>query len=213
MKLNARLESVLDGHFRSRVFVYVLVVLLFTMGSLFGALAVNALTPDQKVELGEYLKTFFQGFNRGVPVSRVDVVRESLQLNVVRTTALIWLLSISVVGAPVILVIVFARGFALGFTVGLLVREMALAGAAFALVSILPQSFLMIPALVVVSVAGVSFSIYLFRGRINRRGYTGGQFAGFTTIAVLAGLVMAGAALVEGYVTPVLVELLARYLV
>ncbi len=214
MALAGRLAELLNSYLRRRLLIYVLVITIFAMGSIFGALAVNSLASGQRVELTGFLQAFFKGFNEGAAPDRDLVAKQSLYTNVFKTAGLIWLLGLSVIGAPLILVILFTRGFVLGFTVGFLVKEMSYKGIFYALVSVLPHNILIIPAVIIVSVAAISFAAALARGRFgNREISLYHQFLGYTVLTALAILAMVAAALVEGYVTPVFIELATRYLV
>ena len=60
---------------------------------------------------------------------------------------LIWILGLSVIGLPGILILDFLKGVLIGFTVGYLVGQYSWKGLLFALVSIAPQNLFIIPVL------------------------------------------------------------------
>ena len=65
----------------------------------------------------------------------------------------------------------FSKGVLIGFTVGYLVGQYSWKGLLFALVSIAPQNLLIIPVLMMCSVAAITFSLYIIRDRfIMNRG-------------------------------------------
>lgn len=213
MSLRADLASGAEAYFRRRFLVYLLVAVLFAAGSLFGALAATSLTPGQEAGVAEEVQAFVAAVKSGDYGSRAEVTRAALVRDVVRTAGLSWLLGLSVVGLPLVLVVVFSRGFLLGFTVAVLVRELAMGGLLVALVAILPQSLLNIPATVVAAVAAISFGLALLADRtLGRAGFWRG-LAGYTALLVVVALLMVGAALVEGYVAPVLLDWTVRHLV
>ena len=51
-------------YIQERFFLFLLVVLLFIMGIVFGALSVNSLGTGQKMELTQYLQVFFTGIKQ-----------------------------------------------------------------------------------------------------------------------------------------------------
>lgn len=213
MSLGSELASAAEEYFRRRYLVYLLVTVLFAAGSLFGALAATSLAPGQQAGVAGEVREFVASVKSGDLGSRSTAVREALLRDVVQTAGLCWLLGLSVIGLPVVLVIVFSRGFLLGFTVAALVKELALGGLAVALVGILPQSLLSVPATVVAAVSAVSFGLALVVDRsLGRSGLWRG-LTGYTTLFGGLVLVMAGAAVVEGYVAPVLLDWTARYLI
>jgi stage II sporulation protein M len=213
MSLRRELVSATEAYFRRRYLVYVLVAVLFAVGSLFGALAAASLTPGQESGVALEVRSFVDAVKQGDLGPRAEVTRTALARDVVRTAGLCWVLGLSVIGAPLILVIVFSRGFLLGFTVAVLVKELAVGGLVVALVAVLPQSLLSVPATVVAAVSALSFGLAAaFDRSLGRTGFWRGV-AGYTALTSLAALGMVGGALVEGYVAPLLLQWTARYLI
>lgn len=196
------------AYFRANLVVYFFIILLFLIGVVFGALAVKTLGEEQKAELITYLKVFFQGLHKGQDTGLdMGMLVKQAVLNNVKTVVMIWLLGLTVIGVPIILFLVFTRGFVIGFTVGFLVNEYVLRGIAFAIVSVIPHNVLVIPAIIIASVSGVSFSLLILRNRWRpHRINLAYECMAYTSIAVLMlGVVIVGG-LVEGYITPVFMK-------
>lgn len=187
------------------------VLLIFLAGVIFGALSIKTLDSTEKQDMVNHLMTFFKnlaGFEQGQDATSKD----SIWLNV-KTAVIIWLLGISTIGMPIIPVIIFLRGFVIGFTVGFLVNELSFNGIIFALVSILPQNLIIIPAIILAGVLALSFSVTILKSLITRRpidffrhlfGYSLGM------LAISGALLVAG--IIEAFVTPVFMKLAARIL-
>src|SRR5690606_3666902 len=58
-----RREAVIR-YIEDRIFIFLLVTLIFITGIIGGAVAVNGLREGQKLELAQYLHLFFQGFKQ-----------------------------------------------------------------------------------------------------------------------------------------------------
>lgn len=213
MSLRSELATAAETYFRRRYLVYLLVAVVFAAGSLFGALAAATLSPGQEAGVASEVQAFVTAVKTGDFGPRAEATRWALDREVLRTAGLVWLLGLSVIGLPLVLVIVFSRGFLLGFTVAVLVKELALGGLLVALVGVLPQNLLNVPATVVAAVAAVSFGLTVVAGRALSRGGLWRGLGGYTALVGLTALVMAGGALVEGYVAPVLLEWTVRYLI
>lgn len=147
--------------------LYIFVTVLFMMGVIFGALLVNALTLDQQQNMAQLLEHFFQtamqGFEGTSPQSFADLF--SLHF---RWVLLILVFGLSIVGLPLILIIDFIKGALIGFAVGYLVAQYSWKGLLFALISVAPHNLIVIPVLLISSVAAISFSLYLIRCFILR---------------------------------------------
>ncbi|NLJ85090.1 MAG: stage II sporulation protein M [Firmicutes bacterium] len=203
----------LRTYLRRRSTTYVFLIVVFIMGSISGAFAVRTLSPEQKGDLGSYIQTFFQAFPMAKPADSMANARLTFLDNTVKTVGLMWLLGLSVLGAPLILVLLFLRGFVLGFTVAFMVREMVLKGIALAVVSVVPHNLLFVPALIIAGGASFSFSWAALQTLLGRRDINMYQlFLSTTLLALAASGLLAGSALVETYITPILIETATRYL-
>lgn len=195
-------------HVRTHAGLYFFLIVLFGMGVAFGALTVGALDATQRLELSQYLDFFLASLEDGrSPVASEAVFRQALSSNW-RTAGFIFLLGLTLVGAPLVPVIVFLRGFIVGFAVGFMLAHRGWAGMLVSLLAIVPQNLLAVPALVVLAAAALAFS-----GRLLRRSSPGppawralGAYAGTAAVAFA---LLAGASAIEGYVAPLFLRLFA----
>lgn len=202
----------LSEYFRANIVAYFFMTLIFVIGVAVGALAVKTLPEGQKLELIGYLKIFFQGLVQGPGSADTPALFSTVLLSGVKTIGLIWLLGFTVVGIPFVLFIVFTRGFVIGFTVGFLVNEYIMKGLAFALASVLPHNFFAVPALLAAGVAATSFSLMLVRRRQRGQANILYESVGYTVLCLLMLALMLVAAVVEVYISPVFMKLVAGLL-
>lgn len=193
--------------FRDQTPLYAFVAVLFLMGVVFGALMVNALTLEQQQDISRYLGDFFVSVNQGAgefePLSYWNVA--SLHL---KWLGLIWLLGLSVIGLPGILILDFMKGVLIGFTVGCLVGQFTWKGFLFALVSVAPHNLIVIPALLISSVAAVGFSLSFIRNRVLLRtsNNVAGPFLSYTGLTLAMALVLLAVSSFETWITPVMMS-------
>ena len=96
----------------------------------------------------------------------------------------------------------------MGFTVGFIISEMKLNGILVAAASLLPHNLLFVPALILVSTTSLSFAVVAVQTLVGtNRSNIINQFMATTLIVVVMSVLIALAALVETYVTPVLMNL------
>lgn len=187
--------------------LYIFVAVLFLMGVVFGALMVNALTFEQKSELSRFFGSFIHTLQSGTMEVGVHELRDAFMLHV-KWLILIWVLAVSVIGFPLILFVNFLKGMLVGFTTGYLMSEWTWKGMLFAFVGVVPQNIVLIPAFMIASVCGISFSLYFIRHRlIQQKGPLGTVFLSFSgRVLLLAGIIMI-VACYETYVSPLLMRL------
>lgn len=159
-----RREAVIR-YIEDRIFIFLLVTLIFITGIIGGAVAVNGLREGQKLELAQYLHLFFQGFKQESRPAVDFVPAGRIVLSHLKTLFLLFLFGFSVIGAPVILFIVFTKGFILGFTAGFILEQWAGRGFLFVIASLIPHHILIVPAVLIAAVANIDFAGALLKGR------------------------------------------------
>jgi len=195
-------------YLRANIVAYFFITLIILVGVVVGALAVKTLPDDQKTELVSYLRIFLQGLNSGTAAATADSgTFFGVLANNAKAVLLMWALGFTIIGLPLVLFIVFIRGFVIGFTVGFLVNEYVVKGLAFALVAVLPQNFLAVPAVIGTAVAAVSFSLLLARKELRAKTNLAYAAFGYTLWCIIMLTLMGMATLVEVYISPVLMKL------
>ncbi|MFD2445929.1 stage II sporulation protein M [Bacillus sp. CGMCC 1.16607] len=196
-------QNVAANYLRENSSMYLFVLVLFLMGVIFGAVIVNSLSFAQKEDLFYYLNQFFSQMSDGKIAEASDLFRQSFLHNI-KFIGLMWLLGISIIGLPVILILLFMKGMVVGFTVGFLVNQMGWDGFFLAFVSILPQNFIIIPVFIITTSVAVMFSLKMIQRQFLKK-Y--GQpflplFKNYIGALIMAAILIAAAAAVEAYLSP-----------
>ncbi|MFC0214254.1 stage II sporulation protein M [Paenibacillus chartarius] len=206
--------SAIKAYMQDHLALYIFVSVLFLIGVVFGAVMVNALSLDQKQELGRHLNYFIQNVDDGslLGAHQEQSFRQTLGLHI-KWLVLIWLLGLSVVGLPLVFVLDFLKGVLVGFSVGYLTAQYAWKGMLFSFVSVAPQNVIVIPALLIASVAATHFSLQLVKTRFqHRRGFVAQSFWRYTGTTVFLGVILAGVSLYEGFLSPYVMKWIAPML-
>ncbi|MEN6412542.1 MAG: stage II sporulation protein M [Veillonellales bacterium] len=202
------------SYFRANLVAYFFTILILIIGVVVGALAVKTLPAEQKTELISYLRIFFNGLiQNSNGIGDMSLALGTVLFNNAKTIALMWILGFTIVGIPFVLFILFIRGFIIGFTVGFLVNEYIMKGFLFALVSVLPHNFFAVPAILVTSVSATTFSLMLVKRKTHIKSNLLYESLAYSFLCALMLLLMIIAALVEVYISPVFMKLVAGLLV
>ncbi|MDT9024741.1 MULTISPECIES: stage II sporulation protein M [Rossellomorea] len=197
-------------HVQAHSSIYLFIITLFLMGIIFGAIVVNSLSFAQKEDLYFYLSKFFSEMEDGSMTSAEELFRQSFLHNV-KYLGLMWLLGISIIGLPLIFVLLFMKGVVVGFSVGFLVNQMGWSGFLLSFVSVLPQNIIIIPAFIFIGAISASFSLTLIR-KIFMRQTSSMQFqmipflSRYVIFLVVAIGIVTIAASIEAYLSPNLME-------
>ena len=207
-----RIKETILKHIKGNIIIYFLVIMFLVIGISAGAFTVKAMSDHQKQDLISYLRSFFQILSQR-NFEEISVLKQSIANNL-QTGILIWILGITIVGAPLILLLIGLRGFIIGFTVGFLVEQMGFKGLLFAILSILPQNIFIIPALISIAVIAISFSMMIIKNKINRNYHwdTFRQFIMYSTIIAMIFFVILLGCVIEAYITPVFMRLVSQYM-
>ena len=110
----------------------------------------------------------------------------------------IWILGLTIIGAPLIYLIVFTRGFILGFTVSFIIGVKGTVGIALVLTTVFVPTIFAVPLLLLGAGLATIFSFLLLRGKARGESLRR-EFLYYTAAAafVSIGSVMVGVA--QGY--------------
>jgi stage II sporulation protein M len=200
-------QSAAANYFREHSSIFLFIIVLFLMGVIFGAIIVNSMSYTQKQDLFYYLSQFFGEVSNGKIAPTYDLFLQSLWHNS-KFIALIWILGISIIGLPIILILLFIKGMVVGFTVGFLVSELSWKGFVLAIVSILPQNLIIIPVFIIMAALSVSFSLKMIRKQFMKK-YSQPiipLFRRYIFTLILAVIFISGAAGIEAYLSPGLMK-------
>ncbi|TCO79831.1 stage II sporulation protein M [Marinisporobacter balticus] len=212
--MSKKFRTIAYNHIQGNAMIYFFVCMFFIIGISAGAFTVKTLADYQKQELISYMKSFFQILSNK-PIDGLSVLKQSL-INNLQTATFIWILGITVVGVPLILLLIAIRGLIIGFTVGFLVEQLGVKGILFSFISVFPQNLVIIPSIIVIAVMGIGFSKMIIRNKFNKSYNTSNntfkQFILYSTInAFIFTFIIAGC-IIEAYVTPVFMKILSSYM-
>ena len=161
-------QSDAASYFREHSSIFLFIVVLFLMGVIFGAIVVNSMSITQKEDLFYYLSQFFGQVSGDKIAEDNDLFLQSFFHNS-KFIGLMWILGISIIGLPVILILLFIKGMVVGFTVGFLVSQMGWQGFMLAFVSILPQNLIIIPVFILMAALSVIFSLRMIKKQFMKK--------------------------------------------
>ncbi|KGX85988.1 stage II sporulation protein M [Pontibacillus litoralis] len=194
----------LSQHVKENASIYVFVSLLFFIGIMFGAIIVNSMNFIQKEDLFFYLDQFFQQMLDDSAASSKSLLRSSFFYHL-KYLLFIFLLGLSIIGMPVIWVLIFMKGVMVGFSVGFLVNQMGWYGLLAAAASIAPQNLIIIPVYIVAGSLGMIFSFGLIQKLIAKRSRQPllPPFIQYSVLFLFLLAVVSVAAILESYVSPI----------
>nr|WP_096440514.1 stage II sporulation protein M [Alteribacter populi] len=210
--MSGGLKRMIVMHFEENRSIYVFSIVLLMMGVIFGAIIVNSLNISQKNDLYTYLMQFFGQVEKGEVASSTAMFTQSFAHHG-KYLGLMWLLGLSIVGLPIILILLFLKGLVVGFTVGFLVSQMGLDGFLLAFAAIFPQNLVLVPVFIVVATVSISFSLKICK-QIVRKGYEPifQHFTAYSLFLLFTGAFITLVSVYEAYASPILLRSLVQWL-
>ena len=198
------------NHIKDHVFLYLLTLVMFLGGSSLGAFTVSTLDEYQIQELVEYFDFFLKGLT-GWNINSIVVTQDAI-FNNIKFIFITWALGLTIIGIPIILLIVSFKGFIMGFTVGFLILQKGFVGMLLSIFSVLPQNLFYVPSILVCGVASITFSLCLLKGTMGNSKFSISQmFINYILLLFLFCIITVIGGLIEGYGAPVTMKFIITY--
>jgi stage II sporulation protein M len=206
------LNETIKRHLADNIISYAIIIFFFILGISLGALTVSNIDIETKSDVKAYLDNFIS-ISRTDSVHSLEILKQSIKFNLI-TCLVLFLSGLTYAGVLIVPLISAFRGFCIGITVAFLNDSLSKGGLLLSLASILPQNLVYIPVLIVFSVCSVSLAFTILRNKINRKNNEViGYFWSIAMTALFLFVMMLGGSVIESYITPYLVKLVAPYLI
>lgn len=181
-------------HIRQYWVIYLTLSSVYLAGLVFGAVGISALGTSETSQLSKFLNTLLSC----QPKSLDTVFLGQLARDMFIMMAGIWVLGLTIIGAPLIYLIVFTRGFILGFSVSFLISMKGTLGLVLILTTILIPNLLAIPLLLLGAGLATIFSFLLLRGKARGESLRR-EFLYYTAAATFVSVGAVAVGVAQGY--------------
>ncbi|SEN40841.1 stage II sporulation protein M [Amphibacillus marinus] len=197
----------ISKHVETHYLSYFFIMILLVMGLIFGAVIVITMHFTQKQDLLFYLNQYFSRVDSQSVLLNSDLLRASF-FSHFQFLLIIFILGLTIVGLPIIWVMIFIKGTFIGFSIGFFVNQYGLRGLLFVSAGVLPQNLILIPLYILSGSIAMIFSSYLLKRLMSKRltRFTWQGFAQYGVAFVILITFSLLAALVEAYFSSFLIE-------
>ena len=186
----------------------ILILAIFIIGLVVGSLFVNFITKDDKTLLINQVETYFSSVKSldkkvfGINAFTPNLINNELQI------FLIFALGLSILGIPVVILIMFFKGFMLGVTLATFILKFQLLGVLSSLLYIFPCFIIYIIIYTLISFFAVSTSLKFLKAIIKKDNLSFKKFLGKYLLCFLICLVLIIInTLLDAFLTPMLLKL------
>lgn len=146
-------------HIREHARVYIVLTLVMLLGVVKGSIDLMNIKDVTTIRLCDYIRN---SFDSSICVDDV-FFREVVTL--AKVLLLVWVCGSSLVGIPVIIYVVYFKGYTLGFLSTVLIKTMRVKGIGMVAMVVLPKEIFLIPIIISLSVTAIHFSLYILNNR------------------------------------------------
>lgn len=205
-KIKAKVKSILKTRKRTFIFFAVLVIL----GIIFGSLFITILNETDKEMVTTRITEFFAEVKSNNDTDVLSALKNSLFSNVL-SVIMIWLLGISIIGIPLIIVFIFIKTFIFGFSVGGIISVYNIKGIVLSIGYLFPHQFINITVLFILSLISFNLSINFLKNLLTKRTMDFKIWTGrYYKLLLLSLILMIVSSLLEVFVSPFILKLVAN---
>jgi stage II sporulation protein M len=172
-----------------------------------GVITIKIMSESQTSNLYSFLNNFFD-IIENQEVQNTILLKDSI-MNNIKTTIIIWLMGIVVIGIPITFTIILLRGFTIGFTIGFMIDNFGFKGFLLSFLTLIPPNIFIIPGLIIVSSLSTIYSINFIKNRKKSQRENmlkeAFRFSFFVFLSLIAFLF---SGLIEAYITPYLIKII-----
>ena len=188
---------------------YILVALLFIIGIFIGVMIINNCPDSQITDVNSYINDFVIKFKEVDNLNKIDLIVTSIKNNMI-LALILWIAGTTVIGLPIVLIIILFRGLVLGYTISAITCTFGtLKGIGFCLASIFLQNIIFIPAVLTLGVS----SIKLYKSIIKdkRKENIKVEIIRHTVISILMCILLIMSSILENIVSTTILKKIIKY--
>lgn len=190
------MKKMLFDHLRYYWVIYLTLSCVLLAGVVFGVIGVTALGQTKFQELADFFNNLLIQQPQTIDVAFIKQLARDYFIMM----AGIWVLGLTVIGTPLVYLIIFTRGFILGFTIAFIINLKKMLGVGLVIFTAVLPSILAIPCLLLAAGLATIFSFLLLRGR-SSGSILRQDFMYYCAAFLLISLGAVAAGVLQGYFT------------
>ena len=149
-----------------------LVSIMFFLGIIISVIVINNIDKNSKQYEEVSITTTIDSLKKGYEIDNIELLKK-ITLNHIIFTTLMWFLGCSLIGIPIVYLLVVYKGFSLGYTISYIILAIGTGkGIWFSIITLLLQNIIIVPATLSLAVS----SINLYKSIIKNKKIEAGNF-------------------------------------
>lgn len=179
------------------------VLIVLVLGLLFGSIYITILSNEDKKELLNNVGLYFDSYKSISFQEKLNIFKESFLKNIV-FFLFIWLLGISMIGFPIILIMIFYKSFLLGFSISSIFAKYKITGLYKIIIYMFPGKILVLVLSLILAVYSINISNRLVSSCIKKKSFNFNAYMGKYFLLLLICILMCViVSLIDAFIIPI----------
>ena len=154
-KKNRLIINTIVNHVQNNKKQYFIVGIIFLIGIIIGVNFINNIDDNSEKYTKDYIINFVDSLKNDYQIDKISLLKNIIINNLI-IALIIWFMGSTVIGIPLVYLIVLYKGFSLGYTISSIIITLGISkGIFFSIVSMLLQNIIIIPCILALSVSGI----------------------------------------------------------
>ncbi len=187
--------------------LYIGLILSIVISILFGTFFISILEKNDRVLVTNEITTFLDNIKNNNYIANKNLLSNILNNNIFGI--IIWILGISMIGIPLIICMLFYKGFSLAFTITSILYSFKFDGIVLTFIYIFPHLIINLIIYFILTYYSLMLSINLIKHLINKEDIKFKNFIKkYLIILILSIIILTLTAIYETYVIPQIIKLI-----
>lgn len=182
--------------------ILLVISVIFILGLIFGSIYITILKNGEKTTILNEVGNYFLSNNKLNFEDKIDIFKNELLSNLLYTVSM-WLLGLSVIGLPIIFIMIFFKSFTLGFSVSSIFAKYGFKGIVGVFTYIIPSPIILSIFSLFLASYSIIISAKILKGSFTKQTINFKTFMGkYFFILLVSILLSILCALFDAFVTP-----------
>lgn len=184
--------------------IYYSLIIAVLVSIVFGLLFITILKTSDKTLLTDNINSYFDSINEGK--YNISILKNILNNNIL--ALIIFILGFSVVGIPILVFILFYKGFILSFSVTSLIYNFKMDGIFFSFIYVFPHHILNLFSYFILTYYSFKLCIKILNTLVNKKELNFKYIKKYFIIYLIVNIALIISALYETYILPYIIKMI-----
>lgn len=203
------IQNLIFEYIKENAKSYLILIIIFFIGLILGILFVNNSNETQANQISSYINNFINSVKENYQISSNTLLSTSI-INNTCIAILLWFLGSTVIGVPLIYLVIGYKGYCIGYTIAAITATLGTGNSIiFILSTMLLQNIIYIPTIITLAVSGIKLYKLIMEDR--RKENIKIQILRHTIFSFLMLVLLLFSSVIETYISGNLSQIILKY--